>query len=271
MPEALPGAIPEPPGKSHFPRRPPVRTFPPMPARLPLALILLALAALAAFLFFPRPGPPPPPAATESAPALKTIHDRLVEFEEPVRKRLAPYFERAGVQYPPSRMAFVAIKDARKLELWAANEYEDLRFVREYDILAASGVLGPKLREGDKQVPEGVYEIVLLNPNSLYHLSLRVSYPNAFDLMHAEREGRTEPGTDIMIHGGARSSGCLAVGDEGAEDLFVIAALTETRHIPAIIAPVDLRVRDFAPPPGAPEWTGTLYHDIRAALAPFRR
>ena len=67
-----------------------------------------------------------------------------MEFAEPVEKRLAPYFQKAGVIYPPSRMAFVAIKDARKLELWAANEYEDLRFIREYDILAASGVLGPE-------------------------------------------------------------------------------------------------------------------------------
>lgn len=245
-----------------------------MPVRIPLLLIGIALLVLGAFLFFPyerrTPLPPTAPPA-EPAEGLKTIHDRLVQFEAPVRARLQPHFERAGVQYPPSRLAFVAIKDERRLELWAANEYEELRHIRDYDILAASGVLGPKLREGDKQVPEGVYEIVLLNPNSLYHLSLRVSYPNAFDLMHAEREGRTEPGTDIMIHGGARSSGCMAIGDEGAEDVFVIAALTETRHIPLVIAPVDFRKREFAPPPEAPAWTGQLYEDIRGALAKFPR
>lgn len=211
------------------------------------------------------------PTATVTAGNLKTIYDRLIEFSEPVRQRLTPYFQRAGVNYPPSRMAFVAIKETRRLELWAANEYEDLRFIREYDVLAASGHLGPKLREGDKQVPEGIYRIVLLNPNSLYHLSLRVSYPNEFDLMHAAEEGRTEPGTDIMIHGGDRSSGCLAVGDEAAEDLFVIAALTETREIPVIISPVDFRVRDFPAPSDAPPWTEELYGEIRNVLKGFPR
>jgi hypothetical protein len=151
------------------------------------------------------------------------------------------------------------------------DEGEDLRFIREYDLIAASGRLGPKLQEGDGQVPEGLYRIVLLNPNSRYHLSLRVSYPNEFDLAQARREGRTDPGTDIMIHGGARSRGCLAVGDEGAEDLFVVAALTETREIPLLISPVDFRVREFAAPADAPIWTEELYGEIRAKLAAFPR
>ncbi|HEX4667119.1 MAG TPA: L,D-transpeptidase family protein [Chthoniobacterales bacterium] len=210
--------------------------------------------------------------APPATPAeLKTIQDRLAEFGGPVRKRLAPHFAQAGVHYPPSRLAFVAIKETQKLEVWAANEGEELRFIREYDVLAASGRLGPKLREGDRQVPEGAYRIVLLNPNSRYHLSLRVSYPNEFDLAQAGREGRTEPGTDIMIHGGARSRGCLAVGDEGAEDMFVVAALTETREIPLLISPVDFRVREFAAPADAPTWTEELYREIRAKLAAFQR
>ena len=233
------------------------------------ALILAGMGA--ALFYFQRERLVAPPVDNHAPASLKTIADRLVEFGQPVGQRLAPFFQRAGVLYPPSRIAFIAIKETRKLELWAANEYEHLRFIREYDVLAASGQLGPKLREGDRQVPEGVYRIVLLNPNSLYHLSLRVSYPNEFDLAQAAAEGRTEPGTDIMIHGGARSSGCLAVGDEGAEDLFVVAALTETREIPLIISPVDLRVRGFAPPPGTPAWTEGLYADIRVALNEFAR
>ena len=236
-----------------------------------IALVLLLLGLGLGGLWLRLRERTPPPAKVEPTTELKTIYQRLMEFEEPVRARLQPHFQTAGVQYPPSRMAFVAIKETKKLELWAANEYEDLRFIREYEVLAASGELGPKLREGDHQVPEGLYRIELLNPNSLYHLSLRISYPNAFDLMHAAAEGRAEPGTDIMIHGDARSSGCLAVGDEAAEDLFVIAALTETREIPVVISPVDFRVKEFAPLPGNPEWTGSLYGEIRAALAKFPR
>ncbi len=233
-------------------------------------LLLLFGGAVAAALLWAW-GQNGEPKVSESPTTLKTIQDRLMEFGEPVRARLTPHFDRAGVHFPPSRMAFVAIKDARRLELWAANEGEDLRFIREYEVLAASGRLGPKLREGDRQVPEGVYRIVLLNPNSRYHLSLRVSYPNAFDLAQAAREGRTEPGTDIMIHGGARSTGCLAVGDEAAEDLFVVAALTETREIPLIMSPVDFRVREFVAPAEAPAWTEGLYGDIRTALAFYPR
>ncbi len=234
-------------------------------------ILLIALGAGAAVLLWRWERKDESKVMNESPAALKTIQDRLEEFGKPVRERLAPDFQQAGVSYPPSRMALVAIKDARKLELWAANEGEALRLIREYEVRAASGQLGPKLREGDRQVPEGVYRIVLLNPNSRYHLSLRVSYPNDFDLAQAAREGRTEPGTDIMIHGGARSRGCLAVGDEGAEDLFVVAALTETREIPLVISPVDFRVREFAPPTDAPAWTGELYGRIREALAGFAR
>ena len=98
-----------------------------------------------------------------------------------------------------------------------------------------------------------------------------MSYPNEFDLAQASREGRTEPGTDIMIHGGARSRGCLAVGDEAAEDLFVVAALTETREIPLLIRPVDFRVREFAAPADAPAWTEELYREIRNKLTAFAR
>ena len=68
-----------------------------------------------------------------------------------------------------------------------------------YPIRAASGALGPKLREGDRQVPEGVYDIESLNPNSRFHVALRVGYPNAFDRQMAGREGRTALGGDIMI------------------------------------------------------------------------
>jgi hypothetical protein len=237
-------------------------------------LLLVGATVIAAWFWLPKDKQIEPKVnqvPAETLAELRTIQDRLVEFGELVRTRLAPHFSRAGVHYPPARLAFVAIKETRKLEVWAADEGEDLRFIREYDLIAASGRLGPKLQEGDGQVPEGLYRIVLLNPNSRYHLSLRVSYPNEFDLAQARREGRTEPGTDIMIHGGARSRGCLAVGDEGAEDLFVVAALTETRESPLLISPVDFRVREFAAPADAPTWTEELYGEIRAKLAAFPR
>ena len=75
--------------------------------------------------------------------------------------------------------------------------------------------------EGDKQVPEGFYRIELLNPNSRYHLSLRVNYPNADDIERAREDRRDllNLGGDIMIHGGAESIGCIAIGNPAIEHL----------------------------------------------------
>ncbi len=199
----------------------------------------------------------------------ETIPSRLKAFGPKVEGRLRPAFDAAGVAYPPARVVLAAFKEEKRLELYAAGEGGALRRIRTYPIHAASGKLGPKLREGDRQVPEGCYRIEYLNPNSRFHLSMKLDYPNAFDRRHAAAEGRTKPGSDIMIHGNAVSIGCLAMGDPAAEELFVLAALTGIQNVEVIIAPVDFRVR--ALPPGLeatlPSWTEELYGTIRKALA----
>jgi murein L,D-transpeptidase YafK len=142
-----------------------------------------------------------------------------------------------------------------------------LRFLRAYPIIAASGRLGPKLAEGDRQVPEGLYKIESLNPNSLYHLALRIGYPNAFDRKKGKLDGRTDLGCDIMIHGSDASIGCLAMGDQAAEDLFILVAETGIENIDVILSPVDFRLRDLPPDmPPVPEWTSEIYEDIRNEL-----
>jgi murein L,D-transpeptidase YafK len=204
------------------------------------------------------------------AQEMKTVEDRVAEFGDTVRQRLAPKFEEAGVEYPPTRLAFIGIKHTRELEVYAANANGPMTYICTYPVLAASGVLGPKLREGDRQVPEGIYRIRELNPNSLFHLSLWIDYPNAYDCAYAEQEGRTEPGGEIMIHGKAASRGCLAVGDPAAEDLFVLAALTGIRNIDVILTPVDFRA-GITPelPATAPVWTSELHENIERALANY--
>ncbi|HSA60443.1 MAG TPA: L,D-transpeptidase family protein, partial [bacterium] len=127
---------------------------------------------------------------------------------------------------------------------------------------------GPKLREGDGQVPEGVYGVNALNPNSLFHLSIRLNYPNADDRARAREDGRANLGGDIMIHGSAVSIGCLAVGDEAAEELFVIAALTGLENVKVILSPVDLRSRSLGGN-ASPVWTTNLYSKIRKELGNY--
>ena len=88
----------------------------------------------------------------------------------------------------------------------------------KYPIVASSGSLGPKLAEGDGQVPEGFYHVppAAMNPNSSYHLSFNIGFPNAYDKAH----GRT--GSFIMIHGSNVSIGCLAMTDEKIEEIYTI-------------------------------------------------
>jgi hypothetical protein len=184
------------------------------------------------------------------------------------RERLRPHFERARVAYPPAHATFVILKDERRLELWAGAARSGQRHVRSYEVLAASGGPGPKLRQGDLQVPEGEYRVLWLNPNSSYHLSLKLDYPNAFDRARARAEGRQDLGGDIFIHGRAVSIGCVAVGDPGVEELFVLAAEVTPARVRTLIAPLDLR-RRAAPRVAHPPWLAGLYRDLAQALRAF--
>jgi hypothetical protein len=201
----------------------------------------------------------------------RTVADVLHDFGPYSVRKLKPYFERAGVAYPPREVVLVGLKQEKKLELWARDDNQ-YRLIRDYDIRAASGSAGPKLRQGDKQVPEGVYRIVGLNPNSNYHLSMKLDYPNDFDLYYAQLEGRTNPGSDIFIHGRAVSAGCLAMGDEAIEELFVLAAHVGKENLKVVIAPHD--PRDWPldqTAAGQPEWTRELYATIADEILSLSR
>jgi murein L,D-transpeptidase YafK len=90
--------------------------------------------------------------------------------------------------------------------------------VTTFPVLAASGKAGPKRREGDRQVPEGFYQIDRFNPESSYHLSLGLDYPNESDRVRSDKQ---RPGSDIFIHGKDVTIGCLPLGDEMIEELYL--------------------------------------------------
>jgi hypothetical protein len=227
---------------------------------LPVVLLLLALAWILVSDRFSR-------MAQKSAQP-STVAQRIQQYGAPARARLKPFFERAGISYPPRRVTFAGLKAERVLQVYATDAQDHYRFIRSYPVLGASGGLGPKLHEGDRQVPEGIYQIESLNPNSRHHIALRIGYPSAGDLAQAATEGRTNLGGDIMIHGGSASIGCLAIGDEAAEDLFVLAADTELENLTVVLSPVDFRTGASLPETvKLPEWTAPLYSQIRARLA----
>jgi L,D-transpeptidase catalytic domain len=200
-----------------------------------------------------------------------TLAERIAQLSPAASKRIQDKFAAAKANFPPAELALVAIKDEKVLELHARAVTGEWQFVHRYKILAASGTMGPKLRQGDNQVPEGVYGISFLNPNSKYHVALRVDYPSAFDKEMAAKDGRTALGGDIMIHGKNVSKGCLALGDEAAEELFVLAESAGLPKVKVVIAPTDLRGAAVpAAGEGQPKWVPQLYTRIASAMAPFK-
>jgi hypothetical protein len=191
-----------------------------------------------------------------------SVEDRVREYGAAAEARMRPRFEAAGVAYPPAAVALVVLKEERELRVIVPTEAGP-REVARYRILAASGGPGPKLREGDNQVPEGFYGVESLNPNSVFHLALRVDYPNAEDLEAAAAEGRTRLGGDIMIHGKDASVGCVAIGDAPIEEIFVLVARAGIGNTEVVMAPsAQPRAAD-----GAPAWIVERYEKLRKRLA----
>jgi murein L,D-transpeptidase YafK len=170
---------------------------------------------------------------------------------------------RAKIAYPPQRVTLLVFKEEKQLEVWAGNATGKLHRIGSYPVLAASGTTGPKRREGDQQVPEGFYRITVLNPNSRFHLSLRVDYPNAEDIAHAIVPPE-QMGGDIYVHGNAVSIGCVAIGDPGIEEVFALVAQAKTSERRIWICPNDLRTQNV--PTTTDPWLRDLYRRLKIAL-----
>jgi murein L,D-transpeptidase YafK len=109
-------------------------------------------------------------------------------------------------------------KEESELEVWKQNREGQFALLKTYPICRWSGELGPKIREGDRQAPEGFYTITpgQMNPNSQYYLSFDLGYPNAFDRAH----GRT--GAQLMVHGDCSSRGCYSMTDEQISEIYAL-------------------------------------------------
>jgi murein L,D-transpeptidase YafK len=110
-------------------------------------------------------------------------------------------------------------KKESELEVWKKGRDGKYAFLKTYPICRWSGQLGPKVREGDRQAPEGFYTVTpaQMNPNSSYYLSFDTGFPNAYDRAH----GRT--GSHLMVHGTCSSRGCFAMTDEAISEVYAIA------------------------------------------------
>jgi len=136
---------------------------------------------------------------------------------ERVRPRLESALRAQGLRW--GAPVFMRIfKGPKELEVWVESGGRFVRF-QTYEVCSISGRLGPKLRVGDGQGPEGFYFVraAQLNPGSRFHLSFNLGYPNAYDRAHH----RT--GSALMVHGNCVSDGCYAMTDPGIEEIYALA------------------------------------------------
>lgn len=124
-------------------------------------------------------------------------------------------------------MIINAYKAEGELEVWLKNRNDKAySLFRTYDFCAHSGVLGPKVIEGDKQTPEGFYYINVFNPVSNFYLSLGVNYPNAVDLARTGMDRKT--GGDIYIHGDCVTVGCIPLTDDKIKEVYILGVEART-------------------------------------------
>ncbi|CCD88294.1 conserved protein of unknown function [Bradyrhizobium sp. ORS 285] len=119
---------------------------------------------------------------------------------------------------PQSPILVRVFKQEAELEVWKQDRSGKFGLLKSYPICRWSGDLGPKVREGDRQAPEGFYSInpSQMNPQSAYYLSFNTGYPNAFD----KALGRT--GSQLMVHGDCSSRGCFAMTDEQIAEIYAL-------------------------------------------------
>ena len=152
---------------------------------------------------------------------------------------LKKQFEEAGLSWPAKQLYLRSFKYDSQMEVWVRNSsQEQFRLLKTYKVCALSGSLGPKRMEGDYQVPEGFYYINELNPNSKYHLSLGLNYPNMADKVHSDP---ANPGGEIFIHGSCSTIGCIPIQNDQVEELYILSAYAleqGQQFIPVHIFPV---------------------------------
>lgn len=177
--------------------------------------------------------------------------DRVEEVRKARGEEIATLVRSAQVAWPVGELYLRAFKKEQQLEVWGGEPGKPLVLIKRYPICAASGALGPKRKEGDLQVPEGLYELGRFNPASSYHLSLEITYPNASDRVLSDPK---RPGGLIYLHGNCVSIGCIAIEDGPIEEVYLMALEARTRRIPIHIFPFRFDGAPLEPGPHADFW-----------------
>jgi murein L,D-transpeptidase YafK len=162
-------------------------------------------------------------AATACSLALAgCFSDSMYSMNEKASRQLSPemvaQIEKKGMT-KESPVLVRIFKEESELEVWKQTTEGKFELLKTYPICRWSGDLGPKVKTGDRQAPEGFYMITpgLMNPNSSYYLSFNTGFPNSFD------RSLNRTGSNLMVHGDCSSAGCYAMTDEQIGEIFSLA------------------------------------------------
>lgn len=177
-----------------------------------------------------------------------------------------------GIQLHQVEVHFRAYKMEQEFEVWVRRSGETKwNYFKRYRFCSFSGNLGPKKRQGDHQIPEGIYRIDRFNPTSNFHLSLGVNYPNKADSL---RNGTHNLGGNIFIHGGCQTIGCIPLTDSGIEEVYTLAVQAVSngqKHIPVHIFPCRMTVENsrYLQESAAPSTTKRFWKTLETGYAYF--
>lgn len=196
----------------------------------------------------------------------ETIESTISKIEPAVWKRLETNLALAGYKMEyPKQITLAAFKETRTLQVYSKDS-TGIKLIKEYPFTAYVGELGPKLKNGDKQIPEGIYEVEYLNPNSSYYLSIKINYPNQFDKSKTIFSNYSDMGGDIFIHGKSATIGCIPIGDEAIEEVFLLTSKAIKNKVKVIISPRDFRSNPDYPEIEGIDWETELYDLISKEL-----
>jgi murein L,D-transpeptidase YafK len=141
-----------------------------------------------------------------------------------------------GLSYPCKHLYIRILKFDKTIEVWGSDN-GTYALLKTYPIAQLPGSLGPKLREGDLQTPEGFYFMGAMNPYSQYYLSLEIKYPNKADSIRSPYKQMY--GGDIYIHGSDVSAGCTPIGDRNIAELYWLCYRFRV-HNPGVKIPIHI-------------------------------
>lgn len=197
---------------------------------------------------------------------METVETIIDKIHKKVWDRLEQSLGIAGFKTDfPKEIILVAFKEEKMLQVYT-KDHTEIKLLKAYPFTAYSGELGPKLQDGDRQIPEGIYKVDYLNPNSSYYLSMKLNYPNEFDKSKTKFSTIEEMGKDIFIHGKASTIGCIPIGDEAIEEVFVLTYKAIDNGVKVIISPRDFRKNADFPEIENIDWEHELYTLIKEEL-----